>query len=131
MIFSEGGIWSDDCEHLADIETRQSNVSTRMARKESMPKVSSLNEALPVLHRVFVTLLVDWNEELGNVGDELIALGLPKNVHTHLQMLDQNLLKKCGEGWREISNYKINTNMLVLTIGTAAALTRNESMRLN
>lgn len=41
---------------------------------------------------VFMTPLVDGNEELGDVSDELVALRLPQSIDAHLQVLHQHLL---------------------------------------
>lgn len=49
--------------------------------------------AMGLLYLVLVTLLVDGDEELGDVCDELVALGLPESLHTDLQVLDQHFLK--------------------------------------
>lgn len=49
---------------------------------------------------ILVTLLIDGDDKLGDVCDELIALGLPQRLCTHLQMLNQNLLTQEEEGIR-------------------------------
>lgn len=43
-------------------------------------------------HLVLVPLLVGGDDEFGHVRDELVALGLPQRLHTHLQVLHQHLL---------------------------------------
>lgn len=64
------------------------------------------------LYRVFMTLLVNGNQEFCNVSDELIALCLPQHVHTQLQMLDQNLLKMRGgrHNYRGFNDYHNSTD---------------------
>lgn len=49
------------------------------------------------LYLILVPLLVDGDDDFGNVGDELIAFGFPQRLHADLEVLDQNFLKW---GWR-------------------------------
>lgn len=48
---------------------------------------------LRVLYLILVPLLIDGDDDFGNVRDELIAFGFPQCLHADLQVLDQNLLK--------------------------------------
>lgn len=45
-----------------------------------------------------MTFLIDGDDELGNVCDELIALSFPQLLHTDLEVLDQDFLKRATNG---------------------------------
>ena len=47
-----------------------------------------------VQYHELVAPLVDGDDELGYVGDELVALGLPEGLHAGLQVLHQHLLER-------------------------------------
>ena len=52
-----------------------------------------------------VAPLVDGDDELGYVGDELVALRLPEGLHAGFQMLHQHLLERehrpVTQRWRQ------------------------------
>lgn len=41
-----------------------------------------------------MTFFIDRDDELGNVRDEFIALGLPQRLHTHFHVLNQHFLRR-------------------------------------
>lgn len=50
-----------------------------------------------LLYLILVPLLIDGDNDFGNVRDELIAFGFPQCLHADLKVLNQNFLKW---GWR-------------------------------
>lgn len=47
---------------------------------------------------VFMTFLIDGDDKLGDVCDELVTLGFPQGLHTHLQVLHQDFLRNGTKG---------------------------------
>lgn len=46
---------------------------------------------------VLVPLLIDGDDEFGNVCDELIAFSFPQCLHAHLKVFHQDFLKRGRE----------------------------------
>lgn len=53
---------------------------------------------LLLLYLILVALLIDGDNEFGNVRDELIAFSFPQCLHAHLKVLNQDFLRRVGEG---------------------------------
>lgn len=67
---------------------------------------------------IFVALLINGDNEFGNVSDELIAFGFPQCLHTDFEVFHQDFLKRGRKGIRElhrqqISTYTVSTNEIL------------------
>lgn len=51
---------------------------------------------------ILMTFFIDGDDELGNVRDKLVALGLPQRLHTHFHVLNQHFLRREKEYEDEI-----------------------------
>lgn len=51
---------------------------------------------------IFVTLLINGDNQFSNVRDELIAFGFPQRLHTHLEVFDQDFLKRGRKGTTDL-----------------------------
>lgn len=79
------------CDYFAFISTR--TWMSHFALEDMCLRVGLL-----LLYLILVPLLIDGDNEFGNVCYELIAFSFPQCLHTHLEVFNQDFLRRGGEG---------------------------------
>lgn len=71
--------------------------------------IHDISESVGIVlqYLILVTLLIDGDNEFGNVRDELVALSLPQCLYTDLKVFNQDFLKSGRKGITDLCLTKI------------------------